>query len=89
MDCAGRHYAWFQNTQCEYFPCHKGVDPAAFNCLFCYCPLYRASDCGGAFVLRPNGIKDCSRCTVPHNGIESYDTILSRLRKAHFSGGNP
>ena len=35
-----KHYAFFQNRDCEYFPCHRGVDEADFNCLFCYCPLY-------------------------------------------------
>ena len=35
-----RHYAFYQNTQCEYFPCHKTAHPEDFNCLFCYCPLY-------------------------------------------------
>ena len=35
-----RHYAFFQNTDCEYFPCHKTAHPERFNCLFCYCPLY-------------------------------------------------
>lgn len=35
-----KHYAYFSNRECEYFPCHKGADPENFNCLFCYCPLY-------------------------------------------------
>ena len=35
-----RHYAFFQNTDCEYFPCHKTAHPERFNCLFCYCPLH-------------------------------------------------
>ena len=35
-----RHYAFFQNRACEFFPCHKGADAENFNCLFCYCPLY-------------------------------------------------
>ena len=35
-----KHYSFFQNRECEYFPCHKGADPETFNCLFCYCPLY-------------------------------------------------
>ena len=35
-----KHYAYFCNRECEYFPCHKGADPENFNCLFCYCPLY-------------------------------------------------
>ena len=35
-----KHYNFFQNKECEYFPCHKGVKEEDFNCLFCYCPLY-------------------------------------------------
>ncbi|MFQ9411756.1 MAG: cysteine-rich small domain-containing protein [Evtepia gabavorous] len=42
----------------------------------CYCPLYRAPDCRGSFVMR-NGVKDCSYCLLPHNGLESYAYILS------------
>ena len=34
------HYDFFQNRECEYFPCHQGADPETFSCLFCYCPLY-------------------------------------------------
>ena len=34
------HYKFFQNRDCEYFPCHAGADPETFSCLFCYCPLY-------------------------------------------------
>ena len=29
-----RHYAFFQNTDCEYFPCHKTAHPESFNCMF-------------------------------------------------------
>ena len=36
----GKHYAYFSNTACEYYPCHPDADPDNFNCLFCYCPLY-------------------------------------------------
>ena len=39
-----KHYAYFCNRECEYFPCHKGADPENFNCLFCYCPLYVLGD---------------------------------------------
>ena len=28
-----RHYAFFQNRECEFFPCHKGADAENFNCL--------------------------------------------------------
>lgn len=34
-------YRFFQNKECEYFPCHKTENEEEFNCLFCYCPLYR------------------------------------------------
>ena len=36
----GKGYSFFQNTNCEYFPCHATKHPEDFNCLFCYCPLY-------------------------------------------------
>lgn len=63
----GKHYAFFQNRECEYFPCHKTEDPDRFNCLFCYCPLYAlGTKCGGNFVITEKGIKDCSGCLVPH-----------------------
>mgnify|MGYP002523125246 CR=1 FL=1 len=26
-----RHYAFFQNTDCEYFPCHKTAHPESFQ----------------------------------------------------------
>ena len=42
------HFAYFQNSRCEYFPCHKLPENGFFNCLFCYCPLYALGDkCGG------------------------------------------
>ena len=73
------HYKFFQNRECEYFPCHAGADPERFNCLFCYCPLYALGErCGGAFCYTENGIKDCSSCTVPHRR-ENYGKILDRF----------
>ena len=54
----GKHYSYFSNKECEYFPCHKGADPENFNCLFCYCPLYALGDkCGGD--LRTARIVSC------------------------------
>ena len=45
------NYDFFQNSACEYFPCHKCQDPENFSCLFCYCPLYALGDqCGGNFT---------------------------------------
>ena len=73
------HYKFCQNRQCEYFPCHTGVNEAEFSCLFCYCPLYALGDrCGGGFVYTETGIKDCSRCTVPHRK-EKYDRIMEKM----------
>ena len=61
------NYGFFQNTDCEFFPCHKVSDTGSFNCLFCYCPLYAlGKNCGGNFSYTQNGIKDCSDCLIPH-----------------------
>ena len=71
-------YAFFTNTRCEFFPCHKGIPPQNFNCLFCYCPLYALGDgCGGNFTYTKDGIKDCSACTIPHRP-EGYAYIMSK-----------
>lgn len=75
---AGKSYSYFSHRDCEYFPCHPGADPENFNCLFCYCPLYLlGSKCGGRFVIRSDGRKDCSGCLYPHRR-ESYDEIVRR-----------
>ena len=75
----GRHYAFFQNRECEFFPCHKGADPENFNCLFCYCPLYAlGKKCGGNCSFTESGIKDCSGCLVPHRR-ENYGRIVARF----------
>lgn len=74
----GKHYSYFQNRECEYFPCHKGADPENFSCLFCYCPLYALGDrCGGSFRYNEKGLKDCTGCQFPHNR-ENYGKILAR-----------
>ena len=53
-----RHYAFFQNTDCEYFPCHKTAHPERFNCLFCYCPLYALGrECAGTSATRSRASK--------------------------------
>lgn len=72
-------YRFFQNHECEYFPCHKCSDGENFNCLFCYCPLYALGDkCGGAFTYTEQGIKDCSACMNPHRP-ENYDAIMEKM----------
>ena len=73
-------YRFFENKDCEYYPCHKAE---RINCLFCFCPLYDMSDCGGNFrVLKTeNGdVKDCSACLVPPSE-GGYDYVTSRLTK--------
>lgn len=74
-----RHYAFFQNRECEYFPCHSTDRPESFNCLFCYCPLYALGrKCGGHFCYTESGIKDCSNCLLPHRR-ESYDYVTGKF----------
>jgi Zn-finger protein len=73
------NYRFFQNVQCEYFPCHP-IKPAQlddFSCLFCFCPLYRDKNCGGNWTLTSKGIKDCTNCTLPHF---NYDAIIAKLK---------
>lgn len=75
------HYKFMSNVKCEYFPCHKNVDPKHFNCLFCYCPLYvLGENCGGQFTYTKEGRKDCSGCPIPHMP-EHYDRIVSRYEE--------
>lgn len=71
-------YQFFQDCECEYFPCHtiSEIERTGFNCRFCFCPLYHLEDCGGNFIRTEMGIKDCSDCTKPHF---NYDSIISRL----------
>ncbi len=73
------HYDFFQNRECEFFPCHNGADSEQFSCLFCYCPLYALGDrCGGDFTYTENGIKDCSNCLRPHRR-ENYAQIMKQM----------
>lgn len=68
-------YTFFTKQDCPYFPCHNHADPADFNCLFCYCPLYAlGEDCGGTFCYTEDGIKDCSNCLLPHQR-EGFDHV--------------
>ena len=74
-----KHYQFFQNKECEYFPCHTGVAEQDFNCLFCYCPLYTLGEkCGGNCVYTDKGIKSCEACNFPHYR-ENYSEILKRF----------
>ncbi len=73
------HYSFYQNRECEYFPCHKGADEETFSCLFCYCPLYALGEnCGGSFTYTASGIKDCSGCLRPHKQ-QNYQEITAAM----------
>ena len=76
---AENSHAFFANTSCRYYPCHKGLNE--MNCLFCYCPLYALSRCPGTPRMMESGgetIRDCSACTFPHRP-ENYEKIIACL----------
>ena len=68
-------YKFFQNKECEFFPCHAS---GKVNCLFCFCPLYSRDDCGGTYTFTERGIKDCSACSLPH---DDYDYVIRKLKE--------
>ena len=75
------HHDFFQNRQCEYFPCHKNANPETFSCILCFCPLYPLGEnCGGNYAYTKDGIKDCSGCLRPHRR-ENYARIMDELSK--------
>ncbi|MEG2420467.1 MAG: cysteine-rich small domain-containing protein [Oscillospiraceae bacterium] len=76
-----KEFSFFAHRDCEYYPCHRVPVGEAFNCLFCYCPLYALGrDCGGNFVFLKNGRKDCSNCLLPHRR-EAYGYISERYEE--------
>ncbi|MDR0405615.1 MAG: cysteine-rich small domain-containing protein [Clostridiales bacterium] len=83
QDWRGKGYSFFQNTRCEYFPCHGVTDETDFNCLFCFCPLYAMDDCGGDFTRTKSGKKACDACVFPHRR-ENYGRVIARLERVGF-----
>lgn len=80
-------YRFFQNKECEYFPCHKIKSDENFNCLFCYCPLYFLEECGGNHIEN-YGIKDCTNCLIPH-GEKGYDYIVGKIMDSNRTKRTP
>ncbi|MDR2649224.1 MAG: cysteine-rich small domain-containing protein [Clostridiales bacterium] len=81
MDNEYKAYSFFSHINCEYFPCHTGIDEKNFNCLFCYCPLYFLDGkCGGGFSYTAKGVKDCTNCTFPHER-KNYDRVIDTLKR--------
>lgn len=71
---------FFQNRACAYFPCHQGLPEELFNCLLCYCPFYALGEaCGGNFSYTAKGFKNCTDCTVPHDGVSGVELVKSRF----------
>lgn len=72
------NYKFFQNKECEFFPCHEVENIDEFNCLFCYCPLYMLKNKCGGNMKYTNGFKDCSGCTVTHSK-NAFDHVMSKM----------
>ena len=75
----GNSYKYFENRECQYYPCHEGEQN--LNCLFCYCPFYSFEGCPGEYnYIETNGkkVKDCMKCTFPHEA-KNYETIISLM----------
>jgi len=73
---------FFQNKECEYFPCHKDVAIEHFNCLFCFCPWFY--HCGN---LKSNICK-CEDCNLPHIR-NNYDMIMVGIQNIREAGAEP
>lgn len=74
-------HRYFENRDCQYYPCHKGIEE--MNCLFCFCPLYKMDDCPGnpEYIERDGRkLKKCTGCTFPHRA-ENYESVLQHLRE--------
>ena len=72
-------FKFFENRDCQFFPCHDMGDSNGMNCLFCFCPLYFLGNiCGGNYSVLDGDIKDCSNCLIPHRP-ENYDMIMRKV----------
>ena len=74
----GKHYAFFSNKECEYFPCHAGADPENFNCLFCYCPLYALGDKCGTNCQLPHKAQNYGYVTGKYNELAE---LMKKIRE--------
>lgn len=63
---------FFENKDCCYYLRYTGLE--RINCLF---SIYTFDDCDGTYEML-NGIKDCSKCLLPHKA-ENYSEILQEL----------
>lgn len=73
-----KHYDFFQNKLCEFYPCHPGADPETFSCLFCDCPLYAGRPVRGELPLYGKRGQGLYHCLRPHVR-ENYGKILEKM----------
>ncbi|MCQ2550420.1 MAG: cysteine-rich small domain-containing protein [Lachnospiraceae bacterium] len=74
-------FQYFENRDCKYYPCHKGIEH--INCLFCYCPLYSMQNCPGNYIMievEGKPLKSCMDCSFPHKA-ENYDKVNAILKQ--------
>ena len=73
---------FFQHRDCDFFPCHEGVELDRFNCMLCYCPLYALGEaCGGSFTYTEKGYKNCTGCCIPHIGDSGVRLVRDRYQE--------
>ena len=70
------NWRYFNNNECEYYPCHECDTRLGYNCKYCFCPLYNDFNCGGNYILLNNGKKDCSSCIIPHQNWKYIEDKL-------------
>ena len=54
-----------KNKQCQYRPCHIGIDEKDFACDLCFCPAYPCGDKTLGKWLN-TFVWDCTNCVLPH-----------------------
>ena len=78
----GKHFAFYTNKECEYYPCHPVPEGTEFNCLFCYCPLYMLGrKCGGTSPIWKAASRTAASAWYPTAGrtMDLLPTVSRRL----------
>lgn len=68
------NYKFFEWDLCNFYPCHEIKGGQKLNCLFCFCPLKRTSECVNN--------DDCENCLYPHK-LENYNEIIKKLKNLY------
>ena len=78
----GKHFAFYTNKECEYYPCHPVPEGTEFNCLFCYCPLYMLGrKCGETSPIWKAASRTVASAWYPTAGrtMDLLPTVSRRL----------